>query len=283
VVIAGLTTMNATIELANVGPGPFTRCISFQFFTAGGCPAVGGTASGLFTFTGGVATGTIQVPCGPNFTCATARDPLHTLRRTADAGHFGLSGAAYFATFTGTDRLIGGNLNDDDFIDILDYGAFVGQFGHTYPAGGTTCASTPINADINGDNVVDVFDYTYIGGLNFGLAREANCCGTPLAEAPTMDISVWDLVARGEYEMARTADLNHDGRLNVEDVNWLGQHGLPRCFADFDDDQRVTVQDIFAYIGAWFSGYPAADTNDDHQVDVQDLFAYLTVWFNGCP
>jgi len=44
----------------------------------------------------------------------------------------------------------------------------------------------------------------------------------------------------------------------------------------------VTVQDLFSYLGLWFSLDPRADFNSDQSVTVQDLFSFLTAWFGGC-
>jgi hypothetical protein len=86
----------------------------------------------------------------------------------------------------------------------------------------------------------------------------------------------------GEWEMARTADLNHDGRLNLDDVDFMGDFGVPACRADFDGMNGVTVQDIFTFLNVWFAGYPAGDFNDNHRVEVQDIFDFLNAWFAGC-
>lgn len=51
--------------------------------------------------------------------------------------------------------------------------------------------------------------------------------------------------------------------------------------ADFDDDGRCTVRDIFAFLTCWTAGESRADVNDDGAVGVPDIFTYLTAWFEG--
>ncbi len=54
------------------------------------------------------------------------------------------------------------------------------------------------------------------------------------------------------------------------------------CKADFDQRDGVTVNDIFAFLNAWFAGNPAADQSDDGQLSLLDVFLFLNIWFNPC-
>jgi parallel beta-helix repeat protein len=272
--------ITANVNLSGISSGTFTRCISFDLFSATSCPAAAYSHEETVTFVNGSATAVFNAPCG-TYTCITARDRLHTLRRTIDAGNFLPSGNDYTVNFTGTDALISGNVNDDNFIDILDFGGFIGRFGLSDAPGGTNCSTTGRHPDFSGDGNVGSEDFGFIS-FNFLAAREPDCCSNPLAEGrPTLEISVTDL-ARTDYEMARTADLNRDGLLNTQDVNFLSQHGFARCPADFYADGTVDIQDIFIFLNNWFSGFPAADFNDDHVTGVDDIFEFLNVWFQGC-
>lgn len=54
------------------------------------------------------------------------------------------------------------------------------------------------------------------------------------------------------------------------------------CVADFDNANGVTVQDIFAFLDAWFARNPTADINRQNGVEVNDIFDFLSAWFAGC-
>jgi hypothetical protein len=54
------------------------------------------------------------------------------------------------------------------------------------------------------------------------------------------------------------------------------------CRADFDGSGGVTVQDIFDFLGAYFTAQPSADINADGHIAVQDVFDFLAAWFRGC-
>jgi hypothetical protein len=231
VTVNGVNDMVVDIELdaGVMAVGPYTRCITFELWETGCAASV--TVNADITFTSGLATGAVvEVPCG-DYVCITARDTLHTLRRTDDDGDFGMSGTDWVADFTsaGTtnDSLIGGNLNDDKWIDILDYGIFVGQFGLTIGAD-SPCVTAPPHADIDGDGIVWTEDFTFIS-TNFLGTHETNCCGAPMPmrgwirpmpqsfDGPITRISVQELKRRGLHDLI-VADLNHDGWLDVQDM-----------------------------------------------------------------
>lgn len=217
------------VELLNVDAGPFTRCITFRFQGPGGATA---TVSETMTFTNGLASATIDVPCG-NYTCVDARDTLHTL---ATSQTLAISGTQYTADLTGAFGLVGGNLNDDAYIDILDFGIYVGQFNADYGTADTNCTTVGPHADISGDGLVTTADFTFIttnflefsdvcpvqammGGLvtrpgtSFSGAAQA---GTRIA-GPVTRISVRELHQQGLGSLA-IADLNGDGWLDEFDV-----------------------------------------------------------------
>ncbi len=55
------------------------------------------------------------------------------------------------------------------------------------------------------------------------------------------------------------------------------------CPADFDCNGLVEVDDIFAFLNAWFAGDLRADVDGLGGVDIQDIFEFLNAWFAGCP
>ncbi len=197
--------------------GIFERCITFEV----DCVEYGNVME--FDSTGS-STGSVMflVPCGV-YDCITARDKLHTLRQQitlVDAG------TQYNASFTGTDELIAGNLNDDDWIDILDFGIFVGQFGGSYGSVDTDCSTPAPHADVTGDDLVNSDDYSFIQ-INFLDGADGSCAGCPFplgpahltasSNGPITRISVRELRKLHLHDLIK-ADLNRDGWLDVRDM-----------------------------------------------------------------
>ncbi len=232
-----------SVALAPAVVTPLTRCISFEFHDC-----VGGsfeTVEQDITFVNGLASNVLlTIPCG-DYVCVTARDARHTLRRT-DEDQFGVTPIVanqYVADFTDLsggggddDSLIGGNLNDDVYIDILDFGIFSGQW-MTSPiedACGTPAPSP--HADISGDGTVFTEDFTFIQ-INFLRSSETDCCVGPASNQveafePVTQISVGQLWARGLGHLS-ASDLNGDG--------WLDQHDV----AAFLHGVRPQVQAVY--------------------------------------
>ena len=65
-------------------------------------------------------------------------------------------------------------------------------------------------------------------------------------------------------------------------LSLLCPDAVPPCAADFNGSGTATVQDIFDFLGAWFSGDTGADVNGSGSVTVQDIFDFLAAWFAGC-
>jgi hypothetical protein len=197
------------------------------------------TVNQVLTFNSGLATNAlVPVPCGA-YTCITARDRLHTLRRT-DLDDFQIAGTQYVADFTNKspdgddDSLIGGNLNGDHVIDILDFGVFVPEYTVSYGTGHTTCSTAPPHADMSGNGLVGSEDFTFIQ-INFLKMNDANCCGagnftTFAAHSESQpgrtSVTVAELKATGQASLA-VADLNGDGVVDQTDISLWLQGGRP--------------------------------------------------------
>lgn len=278
-------TVVADVELAGVSAGgAMTRCMTFGVYGSGPC-ALAATVSTDVVFVGGAGIATFDVPCGL-YTGITATDAKHTLRRTNASGAFSISGRNYTSAFTSGRALQGGNVNNDAFIDILDFGGYIGQFGSN-PGADSTCSLSGLHADFNGDGSVSTVDFNFItfGFLN---AREADPCGGLIQVdpnqpgGPRQSVSVSDLETMGLRAYA-LADRNLDGQVDTSDVQMvLAQGFVPACVADFSADSRVSVQDLFDYLTAWFSSHPRSDLNNSSTTTLQDLFDYLNAWFVGC-
>ncbi len=277
ITINASNTLDAVVELAAVDPGPFDRCVEFELLpTGGGTPVVVETT---MTFTGGVASASLDIPCG-DYGCITARDPLHTLRAT-DNDNFTITGTTYTADFSASpgdnDALVGGNLNGDMFIDILDFGVFISRFGSS-PGADSPCGTPAPHADISGDGLVNAADFTFIQS-NFLAMNEARCDGSflrtgPLGVAhaprPVLRIAVADLKRMGLADLA-AGDLNRDGVLDRDDIVAFFAGSRPDHLADLDHDGAVTAADLMRVVLTMNDGDPAADVNRDGRVDLADL------------
>ena len=108
----------------------------------------------------------------------------------------------------------------------------------------------------------------YLGTTN-GIRRVRP--GTP----PTRDCNANLIDDRVEIQQCLALDVN---RNNVPDTCER------RCLADFDVSGSVDVQDVLAFVSAWFGTTICTDVNLDRTRGVQDLFEFLGAWFDraGC-
>jgi hypothetical protein len=177
------------VQLGGAGyPASLTRCITFELFD---CPSEPLEVSQQVTFNYGLAANVeVSVPCG-SYSCITARDKLHTLRRTASLSvpDGGTQYKAYFTDdpATGGDWLIGGNLDDDDYIDIFDFAIYINSYGTDFQTG-------------------------------FFKGNELNCCALPyLPAGPRTSITCAELRRLGRGDLV-IADLNNDGVVDQWDI-----------------------------------------------------------------
>lgn len=286
----GVNTLDVSIELqAMVDPGPFDRCVTFELIpTGGGSPVL---VSEVFTFSGGLASASIDIPCG-DYECITAQDTLHSLRMT-DNDHFGILGSIYVADFTSAgddDALPGGNLNNDDYIDILDFGVFIGQYGD-FLSVDTDCSTPAPHSDITGDGEVGTGDFTFIQ-INFLDFHELRCDGSLLIDpydhgvagmealnddagrGPLTSVTVDQLHAMGMGKLA-SADLNADGVLDEGDMVAFLLGARPAHLADVNDDGVVNRLDLAIAMQHIAAGEPRGDVNRDGRIDQEDI-AFIT-------
>jgi hypothetical protein len=250
-------TFIADVALDGVEAGPFTRCITFELENdSGGTFEVEATVN----FINGFGVASFEAPCDL-YTCITARDKLHTLRRD-DLDDFGIDGSVYVADFTDNsmssgdnDTLLGGNFNDDGFIDILDFGVFIAQFNQNIGAD-TTCMTVGPHADASGDGIVQSEDFTFVQ-TQFLTAAEQDCATTFIAStnSPRTQVSLVELKANGLGRLS-VADLNRDGWLDQYDIVAFLQGQRPGVSDDADtrprsgDQQAVPAQRQSRELGA---------------------------------
>lgn len=279
ITVNGVNNLDVAVELIGV-TASFDRCVTFELTpTGGGVPVV---VEETLSFTSGIANATIEVPCG-DYECIDARDTLHTLR-ARDDDDFAIDGTMYVADFTASgdgDALTGGNFNDDEFIDILDFGVFVSQY-NTAQAANTPCGFVGPNADADGDGFVGSVDFSFIQ-TQFLFAAELPCGGAPAQwdGNPVEFISVTELEAMGMHDLV-VADLNADGWVDEFDIAAFASGVEPdRCDEDLSGDGLVNVVDLNVLLSA-FGVSDLGDINKDGVTDGADLNLLLARFADAC-
>jgi len=191
--------LDATVVLdGTINPSlpAFTRAVRIGIGADAAVIPMSFTPSGV----GRTATATgIPIPVSTGTPCIRAKDVAFSL---TDLGDVSISGTRYAASFT----LRQGDSNDDDAVDILDFGFWYVDFG---PAG------TAGRSNFNADSFVNTGDFAWLAVNSF--QRGETCPGFAPPGAPLPRIAVKELRRRGLGELA-AADLNHDGWLDDRDV-----------------------------------------------------------------
>lgn len=190
-------------------PGPFQRSLVFEL---SGPDAV--TVEQEVGFVSGLASTVVPVPCG-DYRCIAVRDPLHSLQRALLP--LAVDGTSYRADFRAAGKvLIPGNLNDDHWVDILDFGVLMWQWDRDYGTGSTAGAADWPNADVNGDGKVNLWDFQLFRRAALR-GSESGCGDSPESPPPVVTVTLEQLQAAGLGELA-AGDLTGDGRLDRLDV-----------------------------------------------------------------
>jgi hypothetical protein len=161
------------------------------------------------------------------------------------------------------------------------------------PASGTAAPPAP-NASVipaatwNGPGGWGQFPspWAYSGGAGSGGAAT----GAPTASTVGLfcDINGWGesvYIANLMFtdQPMSDSDITQLGAPNARGIVYLRPAPPPPCAVDFDGMGGVSVQDIFAFLNAWFAGDPRADFDGMGGIAVADIFAFLNAWFIGCP
>jgi hypothetical protein len=195
------------VNVAYAGSGyaaSMTRCIGFRVGDV--------VVSDVLTFVNGAAVATLQLPIG-SYTCATADDDLHSLVSQVPVT---ISGYNYTLSATGDSALVNGDLNDDNLVDVIDWGVLVVRVGLAAPVN-TDCATTGFQPDFDGDGYVTNGDGNRL--LASFLAQGDSFCNAFNSDGgiPTTRISVAELSMLTGTECS-AADLNRDGLVNGKDI-----------------------------------------------------------------
>jgi hypothetical protein len=236
-----VNTVELTVQLSPpIAAAPIRRCIVLEFFSDCVAPPIVVEETldfgPPFNFPGNAKDVLTKVPAG-QYGCVTARDPLHTLRSVAALK---IVGSRYMATFKGDpffggNWLVGGNLNGDHVIDVLDFGTYLSQYGKS-ASPDTPCGTPGPHADINGDGTVNENDGWFVQHY-LGEQDKDSCCpggAAAAADPPITEISIEELELMGLGDLS-AADLNGDGLLNQEDVDLFLQGVAPNASAQQTD------------------------------------------------
>lgn len=227
VAVHNTSLVEVDVELSSpIADAPLDRCIEFEFFRSCIEPPEVHEATLRFgppyNFPGNVHRAQLKIPAA-NYDCATARDPLHTLRSVSEVE---IIGTAFTATFVGDpllgngNWLVSGNLDGNHVIDILDLGIVLSKLG-SLDDPNTPCGTSSPHADLNGDGIVDEYDVDVVD-RHLQEQDKEGCCPTVRAADAIMEISIKDLRARSLGNL-NAADLNRDGWLNLDDLTAFRQ------------------------------------------------------------
>lgn len=208
------------------------RCVSFTLFDCDSDTAHDFRLQMNFSDTG-FATAKVMIPCG-DWTSISAKDQFHTLRQTI---FLGTDGTRFTADFTGIDTLICGDINDDNIVEVADFGGLLGDLVRSQPLypGDTDCDDVPpppFHTDMTGDGFVDQFDFQCLV-TNFPRPLDGQCCQigdeldglcTPSpnfaggAQSTRLSMTMSDLSRQVGAETARRLDVDGNGVFDMRDV-----------------------------------------------------------------
>ena len=98
----------------------------------------------------------------------------------------------------------------------------------------------------------------------------------PDTDNPVLDLE--DLTAADEG--AYTCIITNDCGMTESLAAWLTV--TTPCIADFDHSGQTSIDDLFLFLNAWFTGSSSANVNGSQGVTIDDLFLFFNVWFTGC-
>jgi hypothetical protein len=181
-------------------------------------------------FTGDPATGDalFEVECG-GWTALCVKDEQHSLTGTMTLSPVG-------RRFEGdaTLVLLGGDVDNNDKIDIIDVAYLVYQFGEPAADGGCPWDET-YDADFSNNGFVDGEDYTFLVA-NWEAVGTCDCpARLPARERLEQRVPASTAVlpaARLPAAVASGVDLNRDGSIDYKDIErFERQHGLPNALS----------------------------------------------------
>ena len=177
---------------------PFTRTIRTSIPSAV-ATVTAGFQAGINPVT--VVDG-ISIPATESVACIAVKDPVHSIAAVGSPT-INASTRRWEAAVT----LVQGDSNDDNMVEILDYGLWL--------ADGFRTAAADARSNFNADGVVDSGDFSFIAVSFFSIGD--SCAGAAAGNPPRERIRVKELRRLGYGEIA-AFDLNQDGWFDLRDV-----------------------------------------------------------------
>ncbi len=149
----------------------------------------------------------------PGYSCVSVKDAQHTVYSTLSIVHS--APGQYVANLTGSDKLLGGDVDNNDVVDVYDYGVIAVQWNTM----GHPLAPPALDGDIDDNGKVYKEDFRIF--WSHFLTRGDAPCGVLPGQLPTpaSRITVAQLAPLvGGLTNARKADLNMDGYIDGADV-----------------------------------------------------------------
>ncbi|MBX3355727.1 MAG: hypothetical protein KF724_08515 [Phycisphaeraceae bacterium] len=204
ITVLNASLLNLDITLSGTVGGSHTRDIRVRWGP--------GALNALVpvNFVGANGTASVLIAPAGVYTCFNVKDEVHTL---ANAVTPSVLGGEYFVSAF----LIQGDSNNDNLIDILDFGLFVGDFGPAAQNG---------RSNFNADFVVNNADFTFISLSFFSIGESCGAYADGGAQ-PLASIHVKELAKMGLAELA-IADLNGDGWVDSTDIALFMQGVRPK-------------------------------------------------------
>lgn len=227
-------------------------------------------------------------------TVATSADAASQTASSADVGPFtpvlGLT-----ATFTGTlgpaTNAASGRIDCQvDPNAIAGRGAFVGVGGENVETGAMEFGDAKVSVAVT-FTVTQPTAYVLVAAPKPALAatddfllefketsRNDRIIRLELSD-PAQLVNMSGTLGPGTYSFKYRAEAQFTGQETERPFSfalWLG------CRGDFDADGSIGVDDLFAFLSAWFAGDARTDFDGSGQIDVPDIFSYLSAYFAGC-
>lgn len=158
--------------------------------------------------------------------CVTMKDQTHTLRRRSSLAYqldaSGNPTRRFSLVFAEDTRLVQGDSNDDNRVDITDYGLWIIDRS----SAANPIAARDARSNFDGDACVNNADFAFLAAEGIHFSTGDQPCGSSSAQGPEprSRVSLKQLRREGLGELA-AADLNGDGWLDSRDLQIVLQGG----------------------------------------------------------